>query len=214
MSESAFDALNLSIGDEYKGGYYLGKYVVDENVYGSLNLTPPEERYYEDDSVRDESKKWALIVDYIDYAFSVMDKGELDYSAPRTSNTDGFYNCYGNGSSFFGMNTKSMQTIVSTIKNGFADFYIPSINELYFIAFSIKNNPDIFEKLSINNNLTSSSIFFENITSQKSNTYNFNGTVFTYGQNLNIDAFDFGTTVLVPGFQKSYIRLVRKIVLS
>jgi hypothetical protein len=214
MTEAAFDTLGLTSGDEYKGGYYIGKYKIDGTVYGSLNLTPPEEKYYEDNSPRDQYKKWALIVDYTDYIFSVSTKEELQFSAPITSTNDGFYNIYGDKTNFYGSDTTSINTIANTTKNGFADFYIPSINELYFISYVIKNNASLKQKLNMTNILTSSSIFFENITSQKTNAYNFNGTVFTYGQNMNFDTFNYGTTVLVPGYQKSYIRLVRKIVLT
>jgi hypothetical protein len=214
MKESDFDALGLSLGDEYKGGYYIGKYSVDGQVFGSLNLTSPEERYYEDVYPRDEYKKWALIVDFNDYAFSVMNRGELDFSAPRTSHSDGFYNCYGNKTSFSGINTTSINTVANTKKNGFKDFYIPSILELYYLSYIVKNNPELAEKLSVNGSLTSSTIFFEDITSAKTEQYNFNGTVFMYGQTININEFNFGRTGLVPGYQKSYIRLFRKIILT
>jgi hypothetical protein len=214
MKESDFDALGLALGDEYKGGYYIGKYEVDGTVYGSTNLTNPSERYYEDNFIRDSYKKWALIVDYMDYVFSISDKEELLFSAPQTSNSDGFYNCYGNKINFYGTDTTSINTIANTIKNGFADFYIPSINELYFVALVLKNNSSLGQKLNMVNILTSSSIFFEDITSSKTNLFNFNGSVFTYGQNLNTNVSNFGKTVLVPSYQKSYIRLVRKIILT
>lgn len=214
MKESDFDSLNLNIGDEYKGGYYIGKYSVDSTVYGSLNFTDAEERYYEDVYPRDEYKKWVLIVDFADYVFSVMDRGELDFSAPKTSPVDGFYNCYGNKKDFSGINTRSLNTVINTQKNGFMDFYVPSIVELYYLTNTIKNNTGLFNKLSINSNLTSSTIFFEDLTSSNTGKYNFDGTVFTYGQNLNINDFRFGKTSLVPGYQKYYVRLFRKIILT
>jgi len=213
MYESVFDSLGLTAGDEYKGGYYIGKYQVDGTIYGSLNLSYPVEQYYDDDQPRDQYRKWVIIADYVDYNYSLIDKEEMQFAASNTSTNDGFYNCYGNRLNFNGINTRSINTIVRTIKNGFPDFYIPSINELYFLAYSIKNNENLRNKLNMSNNLTSSSIFFEMLTSFTTKQYNFNGTIFTYGQNMNYGENRFGRTFLVPGNQKSYVRLFRKIIL-
>lgn len=217
MSESSFDALNLQVGDSYKGGIYIGKFEinsVNSKVYGSLNLSDPVERYYDDDTPRDQYTKWALIVDTIDYNLSFMTTNEMSYTPTLTSLSDGFYNCYGDKSNFYGMDYLTVKTIKGNIRSGFADYYIPSIIELYYLANVLRNNTALDEILNIENNLTSSSIFFENITSEKTNQSIFNGYIFNYCLSINNSVQEFGKTYLIPSNSKGNIRFFRKVILT
>lgn len=217
MSESAFDALNLQIGDSYKGGIYIGKYTPSSSsckVYGSLNLQTPEERYYNDITPRDGSNKCALIVDIKNINTSFIAKDETNFVMPQTSLSDGFYNTYGNKSDFYGLSFKTLNTIKGFVRNGFADYYMPSILELSFLANSIRNNPTLLEKLNITTSLCSSSIFFEDITSNQTKKYIFNDIIFSYGQVINTNGFGFGQIILVPSTSKSDIRMFRKVILT
>jgi hypothetical protein len=72
----------------------------------------------------------------------------------------------------------------------------------------------LLDKLDITNSLSSSSIFFEDITSSKTNKFNFSNIIFSYGQIINSNAFEFGQMLLVPGTNKSDIRLFRKVILT
>lgn len=217
MSESTFDSLNLNIGDSYKGGIYIGKYIPSSSsckVYGSLNLKTPEEKYYDDNSPRDGNQKCALIVDINNINTNIISNIELSSSIQTTSLSDGFYNTYGNKSDFFGLDFVTFNTIRGRIRTGFADYYIPSILEISFLTNSIRNNPNLNDKLNITNKLTSSSVFFEDLTSLKTNKYNFDGIVFTYGQVINSNDTTFGQIILVPGNVKTDIRLFRKVILT
>ena len=212
-----FDELGLQIGDEYKGGYYIGKFTVNASyspVYGSLNMTDPETTYYNDTTPRDIYSRWALIVDYTDYASPLMTSTEMRTTNSRTSNSDGFYNTYGDINNFSGLEFITANTIRGLIRNGFADYYIPSIIELYFLANALRNNSTLSSKLQISNKMTSSSIFYENLTSLNSGKYNFNGVVFTYGQTLNTSMTDFGKTLLIPGTNRGALRFFRKVILT
>jgi hypothetical protein len=217
MSEAAFDALNIQIGDSYKGGIYIGKYIPSSSlckVYGSLNLQSPEEKYYDDSTPRDGNQTCALIVDINNINTNLLTTEEISSSVPQTSLSDGFYNTYGNKTDFFGLDFVTVNTIKGRIRTGFADYYIPSILELAFLANSIRNNSSLLDKLDITNSLSSSSIFFEDITSSKTNKFNFSNIIFSYGQIINSNAFEFGQMLLVPGTNKSDIRLFRKVILT
>jgi len=217
MREMEFDELGLQIGDEYKGGYYIGKFTVNASyspVYGSLNMTDQETTYYNDTTPRDIYSRWALIVDYTDYASPLMTSTEMRTTNSRTSNSDGFYNTYGDINNFSGLEFITANTIRGLIRNGFADYYIPSIIELYFLANALRNNSTLSSKLQISNKMTSSSIFYENLTSLNSGKYNFNGVVFTYGQTLNTSMTDFGKTLLIPGTNRGALRFFRKVILT
>jgi len=217
MSESSFDALNLKIGDSYKGGIYIGKFQVnsvESKVYGSLNLKQPEERYYEDNSPRDQYNKWALIVDFDEYNLAFLTSDEMKYDPAETSLSDGFYNCYGNKNSFFGLSNITLNTIKGKIRNGFADYYIPSIIELYFLNNAIRNNSALNDILGIENNLTSSSFFFEDLTSQKTKQSRFNNLLLNYNTSINNSTEEFGKTYLIPSTTKGNVRFFRKVILT
>jgi len=217
MSEASFDALNLEIGDEYHGGIYIGKFQPNSpasKVYGSLNLTNGVEMYYDDKTPRETYSKWALIVDKNEYYTNLISEQELEYSIPSTSNSDGFYNTYGDKQSFFGLNFKTLNTVKGFVRRGFADYYLPSIIEIYFLANAIRNNSTLLSKLGNPQKLTSSSIFFEDITSNKTKNYKFNNNIFVYGQVINTNNGNFGKTMLVSGGAKSNLRFFRKVILT
>ncbi len=216
MSEVDFDLLGLTSGDEFQGGIYIGKFTVNSSsskVYGSLNLKEPVEQHYNDTTPRDVYSKWALIVDKYDYYAVYMSPEEQTSTMPNTSLSDGFYNCYGDRINFYGHGTKLINTITGQIRRGFADYYIPSIIELYYLSNKINKDSSLKTKLNIKNKLASSSIFYENILSNSSEKYSFNGHVFVYGQNFT-NTTKFGYTVLMPTDTNVYLRLFRKVILT
>jgi hypothetical protein len=216
MSESSFNALGLTPGDEFHGGIYIGKFMPNSSstkVYGSLNFTTPEVRHYNETSPRDSYRKWALIVEPNSYYTRYMKTSEVYSSIPQTSLSDGFYNCYGNRTDFYGLKTSLLNSIVGKIRKGFADYYIPSIVELQFLANAMRINPSLSDILEINSKLISSSFFFEDITTAKTNKYNFNGNIFLYSQEL-ASSSNFGKLVLTPATGYSYLRFFRKVILT
>ena len=170
--------------------------------------------YYDDKTPRETYSKWALIVDKNEYYTNLISEQELEYSIPSTSNSDGFYNTYGDKQSFFGLNFKTLNTVKGFVRRGFADYYLPSIIEIYFLANAIRNNSTLLSKLGNPQKLTSSSIFFEDITSNKTKNYKFNNNIFVYGQVINTNNGNFGKTMLVSGGAKSNLRFFRKVILT
>lgn len=215
MTEAAFNSLGLTAGDEYHGGIYIGKFTPNSatsKVYGSLNFSAATEKHYNETSPKGEYSKWALIVHKTNYFVPFHKKEEAQYIT-RTSLSDGFYNCYGNKLDFYGYKSSLLNSIVGQIRNGFADYYIPSIIELYYLANKLRTNSSLYTTLGINSKLFSSSFFFEDITTSKTLQSNFNGTSFIYGQELANNS-SFGKTILVPTTSTSYLRLFRKVILT
>lgn len=215
MSESQFNLLGLTTGDEYHGGIYIGKFIPNSatsKVYGSLNFSAATEKHYNETSPKGEYSKWALIVHKTNYFVPFHKKEEAQY-INRTSLSDGFYNCYGNKLDFYGYKSSLLNSIVGQIRSGFADYYIPSIIELYYLANKLRTNSSLYTTLGINSKLFSSSFFFEDITTSKTLQSNFNGTSFIYGQELANNS-SFGKTILVPTTSTSHLRLFRKVILT
>lgn len=197
MNESYFDSLNIKIGDEYKGGIYIGKYNKNSILFGSMDFDNPSEI-----NIPDMDEKYALIVHGYDYKASMYGRNQILNETKPSSSINGFYNCYGDDN-FNGFDVELMNALRQNIISGFADWYIPSINELYFFAQSLKINPTLEALLNVNYTSLSSS-FIE--TDDKQQLF--------YCQNMNVIDDNFGKTILIPGNIPTYLRLFRKIVLT
>jgi len=144
MTETTFDSFGLSVGDNFQGGIYIGKFQTPNFgstsiVYGNINFGDPvEARYSPFDNIGDSYSKWALIVDEIPYTVSFLNSAEN--TSYDTSLFDGYYNIYGNGTNFYGIQTALANTLRYQNRYGFIDYYLPSIYELQFYAAYLKRN--------------------------------------------------------------------------
>lgn len=174
MSETAFDALDIAIGEFYKGGYYVGKFQPGSplspsgsNLYGSKEFSYASNIVSDASGNGDRNKKWALFIENASFVTSLFTSDEpntLNYE--KLSSYDGFYNCYGNFSTFSGIKSKTTNTIVGKDRKGFVDFYIPSINELMFIANQVLNNRYLATTLNLSGTYLSSSSYNDFIYTQ------------------------------------------------
>ena len=147
MAESDFETLGLEFGDFYKGGYYIGVYspgrkAIDDAslLFGSLSFTMPN-IFKSSDHGKGEgtNKKWVLLAEPNTYTTSFLNNIEEEIVLPynKLSKYDGFYNCYGNGSSFAGVRSSLTNAVIGRNTRGFVDYYLPSIYELMFLAHQI-----------------------------------------------------------------------------
>jgi hypothetical protein len=148
MNASEFESLGLEFGDFYKGGYYIGIYSPGvpltqsgSSLYGSLNFTMPKVNPSTAIGRGETSvTKWALIVEQYTYKASFLNTTESPILLPHTklSKYDGFYNCYGDGV-FGGLRSSLTNSVVGRNRRGFPDYYLPSIQELMFLAYQIND---------------------------------------------------------------------------
>ena len=148
MTQSSFDALNIRIGQLYKGGYYIGTFepgspinAQGSEIYGTKQFGYSSFINSDASGHGDNYSKWALFVEPLHYNISLFESSEPDNTDYQLlSKYDGFYNSYGNKSSFSGIKSKTTNTVVGKNRKGFVDFYIPSINELMFLTKQAMTN--------------------------------------------------------------------------
>lgn len=214
MSLADFNALGLTSGDEFQGGKYIGIYKPStlsgksSQVYGNLNFGNPQLHRFVADSVGGTDTQWAIIVDETSYPvpFYLETEKLIDY---KTSLWDGYYNTYGNNSTFYGIDSALTNTIRNNIRKGFIDFYLPSIYELYFYSAYLYN-----KGLTTRGNMLSSSMFstkYLNSTSSKTKLYN---DAFVYTQLVNSEYTTNFKTALVNVKNIEMAYFFRKIVLT
>ena len=214
-TQQEFNELGLSLGDEFQGGIYIGTYEIDSSIlYGSLNFSAPLQYRSVDNNLRDSYKKFALIVDKTTYYTQIFTNTEMESNYNPTSFIDGFFTCYGNRTDYFGLNLNTINSIKGIVRNGFADYYIPSLQELNFLAYQIQNNSTIRNAIKVNGYLASSTIFFENLSSLNTNRQKFNNQLFIYGQELNQTRSQFGKNILLRANNNLYFRLFRKVIIQ
>ena len=151
--------------------------------------------------------QWALIVNETKYniPFLLSDEKDTDYN---TSLWDGYYNTYGNSSNFQGIKSALTNTIRYQPRNGFIDYYIPSIYELNFYAAYLRN-----KGITDVGNLISSSIFNTKYISNTSKTV-LNNFTFVYGQAIK-SSYDVNyRNILINKRHKETILFFRRILLT
>lgn len=215
LTQSQFDNLNLRVGDEFQGGKFIGVYEPGSPVntqgsplFGNVNFGDPEIFIPSEVGIGGQHKKWALIVDETQYNVSFLDIDENDLYY-ETSLWDGYYNTYGNFA-FGGIRSKLLNSIRYKNRNGFIDYYLPSIYELYFYwKYLIENNDKPYQNISY----ITSSIFNTNQISKKVNKTIINNKGMIYCGTMLLPWHLF-KTILVEKTKKESAIFFRKIVIE
>jgi hypothetical protein len=127
-------------GSIFQGGVYAGIFTPGEST---IKLQKNKKVFF--DKARNigpgaSNKKWGLIISTLPYdpftadieKFKMNASGDSLVDLP-TSYYDGFFNTYGDGSSYFGYTSELFENIRSLKFNGFVGWYVPSIDELSFL---------------------------------------------------------------------------------
>jgi hypothetical protein len=217
-TQAEFNSLGLTYGDEFQGGIYIGIFKPKKTnttdystVYGSLNFTTQESTYYDvyDDT---EYSKWAVIVNktYLTAYMFANSRTDQNYI---TSYYDGFYNCYESINNNLSEKSSAINTISGKIRNGFADYYIPSIIEMMFLAEQYRNNTAISNVLNLENIFTSSTIFDDSYIRTSPSGYKlFNDQNFLYSQSLSLTQ-NYGKTTISPINSRVNFMLFRRLII-
>ena len=184
MTTSDFNSIGLEIGDKFQGGIYIGIFEPSplngrsSEVYSNITFGNPDLKRFVADSVGGTDKKWAIIVNETRYSvpFLLTTEQERYYS---TSLWDGYYNTYGNNSTFTGIQTALTTELRYKDRGGFIDYYLPSIYELGFYAAYLKN-----KSISQRGNLISSSFFNTKYLNSGTNKSTIGNNTFIYGQSI------------------------------
>lgn len=218
-SQDEFDALNLSVGDEFQGGIYIGTFIPKKpnsvqfsTTYGSLNFSTPESTSH---SVSDESeyKKWAIIVNksYLTTPLIYSSDTILNYNS---SYYDGYLNCYGDLNKNQAIQSATINTIAGKLRNGFIDYYVPSILEMMFLAQQYKQNTSLSDLLDLSDTFSSSTFVTDKYLRGFPTGENiFSNMVLIYGQSF-LDGENYGKTVTFPINRIVNFLLFRRIVIT
>jgi len=216
MTQEDFTASNINIGDFYKGGIYIGTYYPGSplsssgsDIFGSKLFSYGSTMKSDASGAGEKTyNKWAIFIEPFDYKTSLYASDEkINLNFNKLSSYDGFYNCYGNGSSFSGIKNRTTNTIVGKDRKGFVDFYIPSLNEMMFITEQIRKNKYLANKLNM---------FGTYMTSSSYN--NFMYTQYVSSNPIITGVFDaitdFGRLLLAQPTTPVSFRFIRKIILT
>jgi hypothetical protein len=212
MSSIEFDSLNLSIGDFYKGGIYIGIYDLGSpisNLSSKLFVGRSENnknikiiKSTSNGSGNKNNERWVLLVEPQIYTTTFLEFNEpLNINFSKISLYDGFYNCYGNNLDFYGIKSLLINSITGKNRKGFIDFYIPSIFELEFFTNQYYSN-DKLRDIILPSKLPcmSSSLRTNNLI---------------YSQYLNYGDFaNFGAEIIAGLNQKLSLFFFRRIILT
>lgn len=225
MTQEEFDSLKLQVGMKYQGGIYIGIYEPGSPVnpkgsalYGNIDFGTPSTHYPQNLGIGGTDKKWAIIVDASNYnliPFIEEDEDDIYY---KTSLWDGYYNTYGNGVNFDGIKTRLTNTIKYKPRNGFIDYYIPSIYELYFYAKYLTEYSETFDD-TLTGYYYSSTIFNSNFINNHSNTIQINSNGMIYSQSFKrkypYSSYELTSdTLLIPKTKKAKFSFFRRIVIE
>jgi hypothetical protein len=214
MTLSAFNALGLTNGDAYLGGTFIGIYKTGSSsgksseIYGNINFGDASFGRFIPDSIGGTHSQWAIIVDEIPVSLPFLGESEKDIDV-STSLWDGYYNTYGNGSTFQGVKTALTNQIRYQPRKGFLDYYIPSIYELNFYAAYLYNN-DIKDK----GNLISSSFFNTKYISSGPSKSKINNSSFVYGQAIKFYYTSNYKNILIDKRNTETVLFFRRILLT
>ena len=213
MTLTNFNELGLTAGDNYQGGKYIGIFKPSPNnsrssdVYGNINFGDPSLGRFYGDSTGGTYSQWALIVDETPYQLAFLSETEKDIDY-NTSLWDGYYNTYGNNGTFQGIKTALTNTIRYQPRNGFIDYYIPSVYELNFYAAFLKT-----KGVTDLGNLISSSYFnLKYLNSNVSKTI-INNFSYIYGQAISSEYTTNYRNVLINKRDTETILFFRRIIL-
>jgi hypothetical protein len=205
----------------YKDGLYVGIFEpgVPVNVSGSTvrgNQITGVGSEYKPKVVGygTTTKKWAIIVSPTEYEFDTINDATEFIETIQASLYDGRWNTYGDLDNYFGIQSKSMETLRKDSR--LSGWYLPSKNELEFINYKMNHGfmiPELFKSFE-NDIYLSSTPYFEYKSDSVYNidVQNFGGTGFMYGQSFN--KLDYGSIYLVPRTKKVNVRLIKRIELE
>lgn len=159
-------------------------------------------------------KKWAIIISPNDYDLEYIISDTENKEIIPASLYDGFWNTYGDGNEYFGIQGSSMEKLRENSR--ISGWYLPSKNELEFINKKLVHGffiPEVFKSLSSSIYL-SSTPYFKVDSDTKFNLDNqvFENQTFMYGQNFA--KIDYGNIYLVPRTKKVSVRLIKRIELE
>ena len=213
MSETDFLNEGLIFGDYKWGGYFVGIFKPGETqVYGSdpETLDRPLYRKSKISSYgKSTGKGWALFIQDISYKVRYFDpRNEQSLRVSnKTSMHDGFNNCYKTQFVETGNLFKKFYLINA---GGFADYYLPSLEEMEFLASKLHEDPEnYFTYLKkLHRGDIDNSVFWT------SSAFNTNLVYATYLDVENVK--DFGKVVLVPAHSREIYNafFVRRIELT
>jgi hypothetical protein len=160
------------------------------------------------------AKKWAIIVDTNDYDLSAInDKFEPTEVIPA-SMYDGLWNTYGDNQTYYGIQSKTMETLRENSK--LSGWYLPSKNELEFINSKLNHGffiPEAFKSMNSGIYLTSTPYFErQSVTTYNLDSQIFKGQSFMFGQSYSKS--DYGSIYLVPRTSQVNVRRIRRIELE
>lgn len=218
-SESEFDALGLSIGDEFQGGIYIGKFSPKKpnattlsKVYGALNFSIPSSTYV-DVSAESEYSKWAIIVNK-NYLTAPLIYTTDSINNFNVSYYDGYLNCYGDRYQNNRLESSTINTIRGKLRNGFVDYYVPSIVEMMFFAEQYRINTSLQNEFIFDKVFCSSTFVTDKYLKAFPTGNNlFNNMNLIYGQNFS-SGNDFGKNVTFVINRTVNFFLFRRIILT
>lgn len=198
ITQSEFDSLNLTLGENYQGGKYIGVFtpgypINTSNIsplYGSRNFVEYDPVSFIPDNVGNIGgpyKKWIVIANMTKYKVPFLKRTDQfveNDSYFETSMWDGYYNTYGTQNLFGGVGTALMNSIKYKNRNGFIDYYIPSLHEMYFFG-KYYQNLNYFGDIPINGKFLTSTIFTSNHIDKNLNQNKINNKGFVYGYTMN-----------------------------
>jgi hypothetical protein len=160
------------------------------------------------------AKRWAIIVDTNDYDLSAInDKFEPTEVIPA-SMYDGLWNTYGDNQTYYGIQSKTMETLRENSK--LSGWYLPSKNELEFINSKLNHGffiPEAFKSMNSGIYLTSTPYFErQSVTTYNLDSQIFKGQSFMFGQSYSKS--DYGSIYLVPRTSQVNVRRIRRIELE
>ena len=218
-TQAEFNSLGLSVGDEFQGGIYIGTFEPKKTnstsysrVYGALNYSKPESTVI---SVSNESphKKWALIVNKSFFTARILSQADANFTY-TSSYYDGYLNCYGDAPGGYKITSRTINTFAGKLRNGFVDYYIPSIIEMMFFAEQYKNYTALSDKLTLNKLFVSTTFVTDKYLSQNPVGKNeFDGFRFFYGQDMFAGG-NFGRIFATTINSEANFMLFRKIVIE
>lgn len=218
-TQEEFDSLGLQIGDEFQGGIYIGQFkplkpnaTSPTKVYGSLNFGTPQSLFV---NVTDESPhdKWAIVVNKTFLQTPLITSNDVNPTI-NTSYYDGYFNANGSLTAPPRLSSTTINSISGVQRNGFIDYYIPSIVELMFFAEQLKNNTSLLDIFELTGAYCSTSFFNDQYAVQFPTGQNtFNNVNFLYGLNFSKNE-NYGKTMLFGINSDVKLMLFRKIVIT